>query len=107
MSDDDYYHLDPANTDAKRIKREREKARELKATRWWKEKIAPGICEHCGNRFPPKSLTMDHLVPLARGGESIKSNLVPSCVECNAKKKLDTPVDAIFRQLEEEKKRKE
>jgi len=30
---------------------------------------------------------MDHLVPLARGGKSIKANLVPACKECNTKKK--------------------
>ena len=48
---------------------------------------------------------MDHLVPLARGGQSVKNNLVPACKECNAKKKLHTPVDLLFQKLEEEKNR--
>lgn len=42
---------------------------------------------------------MDHVVPLARGGTSTKNNLVPACKECNAKKKLRTPVEEILNQL--------
>ncbi|MDP7176128.1 MAG: HNH endonuclease signature motif containing protein, partial [SAR324 cluster bacterium] len=36
---------------------------------------------------PARQLTMDHLVPLARGGRSVKSNLVPCCKSCNTQKK--------------------
>lgn len=106
-SDDRYFSLNPEHTDSKRIKKERQKARDLKQTQWWKQKLASGICHHCGQTFKPAELTMDHLVPLARGGVSSKGNLVPSCKPCNAKKKLDTPVDEIFRQLEAEKKSEE
>ena len=101
---EDYYFLDPTHTEPKRLKREREKARALRSTLWWKQKIASGVCHHCGQVFHSKELTMDHLVPLARGGESTKVNLVPACKECNAKKKLHTPVDLIFDQIEFEKK---
>jgi 5-methylcytosine-specific restriction protein A len=103
--DDEYFALDRAHTDPKRLKKEREKARELRKTPWWKQKVAEGICHHCQGRFGPAELTMDHLVPLARGGQSVKNNLVPSCKACNSKKKLATPVDLLLRQLEEEKKR--
>ncbi len=101
---DEFYFLDAKNTDPKRVKREREKARELKKTPWWKEKITQGICHYCEKKFKPKDLTLDHLVPIARGGESTKNNVVPACTECNAKKKLHTPVDLLFQQLESEKK---
>ena len=104
---DDYYFLDPKNTNPKRLKAEREKARELRKTAWWKQKIATGLCHYCGQKFPPAQLTMDHLVPLARGGESSKNNLVVACNECNAKKKLNTPVDELLKQIEEEKKSKD
>lgn len=103
---DEFYFLDKENTDPKRLKAEREKARELRATAWWKEKIQKGICHYCEQKFKPQDLTMDHLVPLARGGLSAKNNLVPACKECNAKKKLHTPVDLLFQQLEAEKNRK-
>ena len=103
--DDEFFILDKTHTDPKRIKRERDKARELKGSAWWKQKIANGVCQHCQKKVPPAQLTMDHLVPLARGGLSVKNNLVPCCKECNSKKKLATPVDLLLRQIEEEKKR--
>jgi 5-methylcytosine-specific restriction protein A len=96
---DQYFILDPGNTDTKRIKQERDKARELKKTSWWKEKLSKGVCHHCGERFLAKDLTMDHLVPLARGGLSTKNNLVPSCKPCNADKRLSTPVDLLLEQI--------
>ncbi|MCY4513492.1 MAG: HNH endonuclease [Bdellovibrionales bacterium] len=68
------------------IKKERERARQLKKTRWWKEKLQQGLCHHCGQTFPPEDLTMDHLVPLARGGRTGKNNVVVSCRPCNTKK---------------------
>jgi 5-methylcytosine-specific restriction endonuclease McrA len=69
------------------IKRERAKARELRQSQWWKRRRANGVCHYCGNTFPPAQLTMDHLVPLIRGGRSNKGNLVPACKECNTRKK--------------------
>jgi 5-methylcytosine-specific restriction endonuclease McrA len=36
---------------------------------------------------------MDHIVPMARGGKSTKGNVVPSCKECNNKKKYMLPVE--------------
>jgi 5-methylcytosine-specific restriction endonuclease McrA len=69
------------------IRREREKARVLRASQWWKRKRAAGLCHHCGGQVPPKDLTMDHLVPIIRGGKSTKGNLVPSCKTCNSVRK--------------------
>ncbi len=36
---------------------------------------------------------MDHLVPLIRGGRSVRSNVVPCCRECNANKKYLLPLE--------------
>jgi 5-methylcytosine-specific restriction endonuclease McrA len=36
---------------------------------------------------------MDHIVPLIRGGKTTKSNVVPCCAECNAKKKYLLPIE--------------
>ncbi|HQO74272.1 MAG TPA: HNH endonuclease, partial [Candidatus Marinimicrobia bacterium] len=58
--------------DEKHIAREKAKARELRQSNWWKQKIAAGICYYCGKKFKPQELTMDHIVPIARGGKSIK-----------------------------------
>jgi len=66
---------------------EKKKARELRNSAWWRRKIATGECYYCRRIFPPDELTMDHRIPLARGGRSEKINLVPACKECNNKKK--------------------
>ena len=77
------------------IRREWRKARELRASQWWKRKRAAGICHHCSERFPPEDLTMDHLVPIIRGGKSTKGNLVPSCKKCNSERKHRLPFEDI------------
>ena len=69
------------------IARERAKARELRSSQWWKRKKARGFCDYCGGKFKPSELTMDHLVPLIRGGRSTKGNVAACCKECNNKKK--------------------
>lgn len=76
------------------IRRQRQKARELRASQWWKRKRAIGICHHCGKKFAPEELTMDHLVPIVRGGKSTKGNLVPSCKNCNSSRKHRLPFES-------------
>ena len=73
------------------IRRERQKARDLRASPWWKRKRADGVCHHCRGKFPAKDLTMDHLVPIIRGGKSTKGNVVPSCKDCNSARKHRLP----------------
>jgi 5-methylcytosine-specific restriction enzyme A len=75
------------------IRRERRKARELRASQWWKRKRAAGICHHCGEKFAAADLTMDHLVPIIRGGKSTKGNLVTSCKKCNSERKYRLPFE--------------
>ena len=69
------------------INREKQKARELKATQWWKRRLARGICHYCSNRFSVKELTMDHIVPISKGGKTTKGNVVVCCKACNIEKK--------------------
>ena len=73
------------------IKRERRKARELRASQWWKRRLDKGVCHYCGRPVPPGELTMDHVVPIARGGKSTKGNVVTSCKACNSRKKQLLP----------------
>jgi 5-methylcytosine-specific restriction enzyme A len=69
------------------------RARELRKSSWWRKKISSGICHYCRKKFNPGDLTMDHKIPLSRGGESEKSNLVPACKECNNKTKNLLPLE--------------
>jgi 5-methylcytosine-specific restriction endonuclease McrA len=75
------------------IRRERQKARELRSSQWWKRRRSAGVCHYCGNKFPAASLTMDHVVPIIRGGKSTKGNVVAACKECNNKKKHSLLID--------------
>ena len=75
------------------IRREKDRGRELRRSRWWQNRIARGICSYCGGTFPPSDLTMDHIVPVTRGGKSSRGNVVPACKECNSKKKYFLPME--------------
>lgn len=75
------------------IKKEKSRARELRKSAWWKRKCSQGRCYYCGAEVNPEKLTMDHIVPLIRGGKSVKSNIVPACKECNNKKKHMLPME--------------
>ncbi len=80
-------------TDKVEINRQKQRARKLRQSAWWQRKISKGICYYCGQQFDPGKLTMDHIVPLVRGGKSTKGNLVPACKDCNNKKKYLLPVE--------------
>ena len=73
------------------LKKEREKARKLRSSQWWKRKRSLGICHYCKQRFPPGELTMDHIIPLSRGGRTEKFNVAVCCKACNTKKKMLLP----------------
>ena len=75
------------------LRRERAKARELRRSPWWKRRIADGVCYYCRRSIGHRALTMDHLVPLGRGGRSTRGNVVPACKACNSKKKSLVPVE--------------
>ncbi len=87
----EFFHFD--GVDEAEILREKDKARKLRKSRWWQQRLAIGVCYYCGGVFVPKDLTMDHIVPLARGGRSTKDNLVTCCKDCNNKKKTLLPIE--------------
>ncbi|MDD2404220.1 MAG: HNH endonuclease [Victivallaceae bacterium] len=88
------------NKDDKHVARERQKAREMRSSQWWIEQLRKGRCHYCDGIFPPDELTMDHIVPLSRGGRSTKGNIVPCCKKCNDEKKYLTPAELIMRRIE-------
>lgn len=75
------------------IRKEKAKAQTLRKSQWWKRKCAECVCYFCGRKVLPKELTMDHIVPVIRGGKSSKGNIVPACKECNNKKKYLLPIE--------------
>ena len=77
------------------IRKERHKARDLRKSQWWHRKCARGTCEYCGEAVAPADLTMDHVVPLSRGGKTTKNNVVPCCKACNTRKKTMLPMEWV------------
>ena len=43
-------------------------------------------CQYCGVSLPPGELTLDHVIPRSRGGNSTWENLVACCHACNRRK---------------------
>ena len=82
-----------APVDPDELKRQRARARELRASGWWKRRISTGACYYCRRQVGHRALTMDHLVPLGRGGTSIRGNVVPACKDCNTRKKSLLPIE--------------
>jgi 5-methylcytosine-specific restriction endonuclease McrA len=54
-------------------------------------------CQYCGVNPGAEELTIDHVVPRARGGVSSWTNCVLACVECNKQKADRTPQQAGMR----------
>ena len=51
-------------------------------------------CQYCGRQHTPAELTLDHVLPRSRGGESSWDNLVACCKKCNHKKGNRTPEES-------------
>jgi hypothetical protein len=59
-------------------------------------------CQYCGRsreKYPDIELTVDHKIPLSKGGSNDDHNLITACYDCNEGKKdrlLDKDKDAIL-----------
>ena len=49
-------------------------------------------CQYCGERFMAEDLTFDHVIPRARGGQTVWDNILTCCIRCNTDKR-DHPAD--------------
>ena len=81
-------------SDDQHIKKEREQARRMRRTSWWYTLVNRGECYYCHETFTKENLTMDHIIPLSRGGCSTKGNIVIACKMCNTKKRDSLLVDS-------------
>lgn len=50
-------------------------------------------CRYCGAKAPESIVVVDHVVPVALGGQTVPENLVTACQDCN-QGKASTPPDA-------------
>ncbi|MEO8216983.1 MAG: HNH endonuclease [Acidobacteriota bacterium] len=43
-------------------------------------------CQYCGRKFSSSELSLDHVIPISRGGKSTWENVVCACLPCNVRK---------------------
>jgi len=51
-------------------------------------------CQYCMDKFHPKDLTLDHVVPASKGGGKDWTNIVTACRPCNQEKANQTLEEA-------------
>jgi 5-methylcytosine-specific restriction endonuclease McrA len=54
-------------------------------------------CQYCQQTMPSGELTLDHVIPRSRAGETAWENLVACCHRCNNRKGSRTPEEAGMR----------
>lgn len=53
-------------------------------------------CQYCGTQPGRNQLTIDHVLPRSKGGETTWENVVTACRDCNRKKGGRTPEEAYM-----------
>lgn len=48
-------------------------------------------CQYCHKHFSERELTLDHVIPVVRGGKKTWENIVTACLRCNQRKSDRTP----------------
>jgi len=79
----------------------------MTVTKKLKEKILENAnyeCEYCGVKLNEYNSTIDHKIPLSKGGTNEESNLAAACTKCNmlkADKILDSIANPLVKQAAE------
>jgi 5-methylcytosine-specific restriction endonuclease McrA len=51
-------------------------------------------CQYCDQRFTNRDLTLDHVIPVSKGGKKDWTNIVTACMTCNQRKADRSPLEA-------------
>ncbi len=51
-------------------------------------------CQYCGRTLPPSHLSLDHVIPVSKGGKQTWTNVVCACFDCNGRKGRHSPQEA-------------
>ena len=82
-----YYQLNTerwAEYNRQRRARKLEVLSDLTPEQWERiQEVYDHRCAYCGKK---QKLTMDHVIPLSKGGSHSASNIVPACRSCNSRK---------------------
>lgn len=58
-------------------------------------------CQYCYQKFRQEVLTIDHVTPVSKGGQTTWENVVASCAGCNTKKGSKSVKEIGFKLLKE------
>ncbi len=85
---DEEYHPISSEQPIVKTKRQRSRDRKPKRLRLWNQNP---YCFYCNAQLTFNESTLDHVIPLSKGGSNRIENLVLACSDCNQKKdnKLD------------------
>lgn len=64
---------------------------------WWRQEAFDKFGRLCAYGCGRAANALDHVSPVARGGKSMPSNLVPACTSCNSSKNASDPQPWIDR----------
>ena len=55
---------------------------------WWKRQYArqEAKCYYCLESLRTRRVNVEHIVPMSRGGQNTRKNMVLSCADCNKEK---------------------
>ncbi|MEC9095234.1 MAG: HNH endonuclease [Planctomycetota bacterium] len=56
-------------------------------------------CQYCGKQLSFSQLSLDHVKPRSKGGDTSWENIVCSCTQCNTRKGCRTPQEASMQLL--------
>jgi 5-methylcytosine-specific restriction endonuclease McrA len=59
-------------------------------------------CAYCGVILDEKNRTIDHIIPIDRGGTPESRNVIACCVECNIKKGNKTAQEFGFPEIQKQ-----
>lgn len=62
------------------------------------------VCQYCGRPLKSHEITLDHIIPKSRGGESNWENLAACCPGCNVRKGSKLPEEAGLTMIKDPRK---
>lgn len=81
-----YYPYDTEDTEWNKPKKKQKRKKYSTEVRRMIYNNADGRCQLCGRKIMFTDASMDHIIPLALGGEDCESNLQLACKVCNGAK---------------------
>jgi 5-methylcytosine-specific restriction endonuclease McrA len=55
------------------------------------------VCAYCSNTVFKKTATIDHVLPISKGGKTSWDNIVTACMPCNSTKSNRTDIKPLYK----------